>query len=128
MARRKRKATEPLATIWHATTRCGGRLAELHPPADYGPGRIDQRKAFDEVIYRLRSGVQWNHLLKEFATTPASTACSSGGSGVACSAGCEGRWSRSAKNCAASTGRGRAPPFAFFVRPLPCAFPHATQT
>jgi putative transposase len=37
-------------------------LTELDPPARYGPERIDQRKAFDGVIYRMRSGVQWNHL------------------------------------------------------------------
>ena len=70
MARRERKAAEPLATIWHADDALWGEveqvLAELDPPAHYGPGRIDQRKAFDGVIYRLRSGVQWNHLPKEF--------------------------------------------------------------
>ena len=67
---RKQKAAEPLATIWHADDALWGEveavLKELDPPAHYGPGRIDQRKAFDGVIYRLRSGVQWNHLPKEF--------------------------------------------------------------
>jgi putative transposase len=65
MARRK-KAAEPLPTIWHADDALWGEveavLKELDPPARYGPGRIDQRKAFDGVIYRMRSGVQWNHL------------------------------------------------------------------
>jgi transposase len=69
MARRK-KAAEPLATIWHADHELWGKveavLEELDPPAHYGPARIDQRKAFDGVIYRMRSGVQWNRLPTEF--------------------------------------------------------------
>jgi transposase len=69
MARRK-KAAEPLPTIWEADDELWAQveavLKELDPPAHYGPGRTDQRKAFDGVIYRLRSGVQWNHLPKEF--------------------------------------------------------------
>jgi transposase len=67
---RKKKAAEPLATIWNADDQLWARveavLEELDPPAHYGPERIDQRKAFDGVIYRMRSGVQWNHLPKEF--------------------------------------------------------------
>ena len=65
MARRK-KAAEPLPTIWNASDALWQRvstiLKELDPPANYGPDRIDQRAAFDGVIYRLRSGVQWNQL------------------------------------------------------------------
>ena len=63
---RKKKAAEPLPTIWHADDELWAGvetvLKELDPPARYGPERIDQRKAFDGVIYRLRNGVQWNHL------------------------------------------------------------------
>lgn len=66
----QKRAAEPLPTIWHADDALWGEveavLNELDPPARYGPERIDQRKAFDGVIYRLRSGVQWNHLPKEF--------------------------------------------------------------
>jgi putative transposase len=67
MARRKKQA-KPLPTIWHADEKLWGEveavLKELDPPAHYGPERIDQRKAFDGVIYRMRSGVQWNYLPK----------------------------------------------------------------
>ena len=67
---RRRRAAEPLATIWHVDDVLWGEveavLKELDPPAHYGPDRIDQRKAFDGVIYRMRSGVQWNHLPEEF--------------------------------------------------------------
>ena len=67
---KKQKAAEPLPTIWHASDELWRKvervLAEFDPPANYGPDRIDQRAAFDGVIYRMRSGVQWNQLPKEF--------------------------------------------------------------
>ena len=69
MARRK-KERGPLPTIWHADDELWAKvekvLAECDPPAAYGPDRIDQRAAFDGVIYRLRGGVQWNHLPTEY--------------------------------------------------------------
>jgi transposase len=69
MARGK-KQVEPLATIWRADdtlwAKVLGILTEFDPPARFGPDRIDQRKAFDGVIYRMRSGIQWNQLPKEF--------------------------------------------------------------
>ena len=40
-------------------------LAELDPPKQ-GPKRIDQRAALDAIIFRLRSGCQWNRLPKEY--------------------------------------------------------------
>ena len=69
MAKRK-KQTEPLATIWEVNDELWEKvqvvLKELDPPARFGPARIDQRKALDGIIYRMRSGVQWNHLPREF--------------------------------------------------------------
>ena len=69
MARRK-KQVEPLATIWRVDDALWAQvkkvLEEFDPPARFGPDRIDQRKALDGVIYRMRSGVQWNHLPREF--------------------------------------------------------------
>ena len=63
---RKKQAAEPLPTIWHASdelwTVVERVLAECDPPAKYGPDRVDQRAAFDGLIYRLRTGVQWNRL------------------------------------------------------------------
>jgi putative transposase len=41
-------------------------LAEFDPPNRMGRKRIDQRCALNGIIYRLRSGVQWNQLPKEF--------------------------------------------------------------
>ena len=69
MAGRKKQA-EPLPTIWRVDDALWARaekvLAAFDPPARFGPDRIDQRKALDGVIYRTRSGVQWNQLPKEF--------------------------------------------------------------
>ena len=63
---RKKKRQEALPTIWHADDelweRVSAVLAEHDPPATCGPDRIDQRAAFDGVIFRMRSGCQWNHL------------------------------------------------------------------
>jgi transposase len=67
---RKKKQVEPLPTIWRVDDRLWDKvetiLEEHDPPAHFGPARIDQRKALDGVIYRMRSGIQWNQLPKEF--------------------------------------------------------------
>ena len=67
---RKKKAVEPLPTIWRVDDALWEQaeqvLTEFDPPARFGPARIDQRKALDGVIYRMRSGVQWNQLPAEF--------------------------------------------------------------
>jgi len=69
MARSKKQA-EPLPTIWKVDEKLWAKfekvLEEHDPPARLGPDRIDQRKALDGVIYRMRSGVQWNHLPRDF--------------------------------------------------------------
>jgi putative transposase len=41
-------------------------LAAHDPAKGTGRKRIDQRRALDGIVYRLRSGVQWNQLPKEF--------------------------------------------------------------
>jgi len=69
MGRRKKQA-EPLPTIWRVDDVLWAKVAEVleahDPPSRYGPARIDQRDALDGVIYRMRSGVQWNYLPREF--------------------------------------------------------------
>ena len=58
------KMAAPLPTIWRVDDTLWAQaeqvLAQYDPPAIFGPERIDQRKALDGVIYRMRSGVQWN--------------------------------------------------------------------
>ena len=58
-----------MPTIWHASDELRASVeavpAECDPPARYGPKRIDQRTAFDGLIFRLRGGLQWNRLPAE---------------------------------------------------------------
>jgi len=63
---RPKKIRAPLPPIWNASDDLWGLvepiLAELDPPKRCGRNRIDQRAAFDAIIFRLRTGCQWNHL------------------------------------------------------------------
>lgn len=69
MARTKR-IVESLPTIWNCPDELWDFITpvldELDPPHRGHRQRVDQRKALDGIIYRLRSGCQWNHLPKEF--------------------------------------------------------------
>jgi putative transposase len=67
---RRRKKVKPLPTIWHVPDALWDKVepvvAELDPPKPTGRPRIDLRAALDAIIYRLRTGCQWNQLPKEF--------------------------------------------------------------
>ncbi len=67
---KRRPKNEPLPAIWHVPDELWYRiepiLLELDPPFDTGAKRIDPRAALDAILYRLRTGVQWNHLPMEF--------------------------------------------------------------
>ena len=66
----KSDESKPLPTIWEVPDdlweMIGRLLAVYDPPAKTGRKRIDQRKALDGVIFRARTGCQWNRLPKEF--------------------------------------------------------------
>ena len=70
MARKKKAITVPLETIWEIPDAAWERLqlilAQTYPPKPTGRGRIDFRKAIGGIIFRLRTGCQWNHLPKIF--------------------------------------------------------------
>lgn len=61
---------EILPTIWRVPDDLWSTirqiLDEYDPPERRGRRRIDQRKALDGIIFRTRSGCQWNQLPKEF--------------------------------------------------------------
>ena len=70
MARTKRKVKE-MPTIWRVDDRLWNEfiyqvLMQKDPPRKTGRKRIDARKAFDGIIYQMRTGCQWNALPKEF--------------------------------------------------------------
>jgi putative transposase len=69
MPRQKRTPSD-LPTIWQVPDDLWARiapiLAELDPPARTGRKRIDPRAALDAIIFRLRSGCQWNQLPETF--------------------------------------------------------------
>ena len=60
---------KPLPTIWDVPDdlweRIGPVILELDPPQSKGRKRVDQRKMLEGIIFRLRSGCQWNHLPRE---------------------------------------------------------------
>jgi putative transposase len=41
-------------------------LKEHDPPRRTGRPRVDQRAVFDAVVFRLRTGCQWNRMPREF--------------------------------------------------------------
>lgn len=59
-----------LPTIWELPDELWERiepiLAKHYPPASTGRPRADLRLMLDAIIYRMRSGVQWNQLPREF--------------------------------------------------------------
>lgn len=66
-------AREPLPTIWEVSDALWEKLllpllTELDPPSPMGRPRADQRKCLDGMIYRARTGCQWNHLPQEFGS------------------------------------------------------------
>jgi putative transposase len=67
---RNRKEVKKLPTIWRVPDKLWEKIRpiiEQHdPPKHTGRKRIDPRAALDTIIFRMRSGCQWNQLPKEF--------------------------------------------------------------
>jgi len=63
-------STKDFKTIWRVPDELWQKLefilSECDPPNLIGRKRIDARAALDAIIFRLRSGCQWNHLPAEF--------------------------------------------------------------
>ena len=70
MSRAKDVATVPLETIWEVSDelweRFGVILTTRYPPAVTGRPRTDLRRVLNGVIFRMRSGCQWNRLPERF--------------------------------------------------------------
>lgn len=61
---------KPLPTLWNAPDPLWELIKKVltvyDPPSRMGRPRADARRAFDGVIFRMRTGCQWNHLPQEF--------------------------------------------------------------
>ena len=62
---------KPLPTVWEVPDPLWEKivqpvLAEFDPPKTKGRPRADQRKCLDGIIYRARTGCQWNRLPEQF--------------------------------------------------------------
>lgn len=64
------KKQRQLETIWRIPDELWNKLKfilnKYDPPNSTGRKRINARAALDAIIFRLRSGCQWNQLPKEF--------------------------------------------------------------
>jgi len=67
---RPRKEREPLPPIWRVPDELWSEvepiIAELDPPNRVGPKRVSARPILDAIIYRGRTGGQWNRLPQEY--------------------------------------------------------------
>ena len=67
---RPKKHRPPLPPIWTVPDELWAIiepvLLDFDPPNPCGRKRIDQRAAFDAIIFRLRTGCQWNHLPTDY--------------------------------------------------------------
>lgn len=68
--KKERPEQEPMPTIWRVPDELWSRVSliirELDPPKQTGRRRIDARGALDAIIFRMRSGCQWNQLPSDF--------------------------------------------------------------
>jgi len=67
---RKKKERPPLPPIWRVPDELWAIaepiIAELDPPNRVGPKRVAARPILDAIIYRGRTGCQWNWLPAEY--------------------------------------------------------------
>ena len=70
MAKRKRKRRLP--TLWEVPDELWERIERLllneHPPKATGRKRVDLRRVLDGIIFRLRTGCQWNHIPRVYGS------------------------------------------------------------
>lgn len=65
------KTEKPLETIWETPDDLWLRIVkplldEHYPPAGTGRPRVDLRQVLDAIIFRMRTGCQWNHLPERY--------------------------------------------------------------
>ncbi len=64
----------PMPTIWRVPDELWEKIEPilaLHdPPKPTGRPRVDQRASLDAIIFRMRSGCQWNHTFPRTTSFP----------------------------------------------------------
>ena len=70
MGRKRRRKRKTLGTIWEVPDGLWERVEPLlkkaYPPKRTGRPRADSRNVLNGIVYRMRSGCQWNQLPKRF--------------------------------------------------------------
>ncbi len=60
--------SQTLDTIWEVSDQLWEQIqpeiSEMDPPKNTGRKRVDPRQMLNGIIFRMRSGCQWNHLPK----------------------------------------------------------------
>lgn len=68
MAKRKRR----MATLWEVPDDLWERIEPLvlkdEPPKATGRKRVDRRRVLDGIIFRMRTGCQWNHIPRVYGS------------------------------------------------------------
>jgi transposase len=68
--RKERRNWDDLGTLWEVSDELWAQiaplLAEVDPPKHTGQPRIDPRATLNAILFRLRSGCQWNQLPERF--------------------------------------------------------------
>ena len=61
-----KKKKKSLPTTWEVPDELWQRMAplilEMDPPKDTGRPRVNPRNVMDAIIFRIRTGCQWNHI------------------------------------------------------------------
>ncbi len=72
MATTEKAVREPLATIWEIPDGLWGCLDPIlgrrYPKARTGRPRADLRRVVDGIVFRMRSGCQWNQLPERYGS------------------------------------------------------------
>jgi putative transposase len=65
-------STKVLGTIWEVDDELWGFvspvLEEAYPPKGTGRPRVDFRQVFNAIVYRMRTGCQWNRMPAELGS------------------------------------------------------------
>lgn len=94
------KHPRPLPTLWEVPDELWERiepmLRRLEPPAITGRPPVDRRRVLDAIIFRLRTGCQWNHIPRVYGDDSTIHGCFQ----YWCKAGFfEKLWARLVKEC-----------------------------